>query len=288
MLYSLTLTHTHSHTRPLHYICVYAHRDDQYTIITPTFRRLDILEDFLHTFAVHPCKHVDSIIVSWAEVDVAPPDFQNSESYSIPVHVYVPPSSSLNDRFRRPPMLSTDAVLHMDDDLRIKCADLDYAFKVWQQNQDKIVGFADRGHQLNSDGDGYVYHIHPLKRDETGHQYSIILTNAAFLHSKYMDAYFTDELPREVREFVTENRNCEDIAMNFLVANRTRAGQVLVHAHLSHLGSKPNAGISTQTIPGQSNVHYTMRCKCLKQFTQAYGYNPLDYAWTSKEYFRSH
>lgn len=50
--------------------------------------------------------------------------------------------------------------------------------------------------------------------------YSIILTKAAILHHDFFVAYST-QMPQAVRSLVDELRNCEDIAMQFLIANAT-------------------------------------------------------------------
>ena len=47
----------------------------------------------------------------------------------------------------------------------------------------------------------------------------MILVKAAFFHRKYLEMYHDEkEHPREILEFVQENKNCEDIAMNFLIS----------------------------------------------------------------------
>lgn len=105
--------------------------------------------------------------------------------------------------------------------------------------------------------------------------YSMVLSKASFFHKKYLRLY-TNEMPSSIKEFVTENRfffhwlnpllgiliqclclsfmcliaplavwwfirNCEDIAMSFLVANVTDAppiwvkgNYIIVYKYLSH------------------------------------------------------
>ena len=72
--------------------------------------------------------------------------------------------------------------------------------------------------------------------------YSIILTKAAFLHHKYFDMY-TNIMPVSIREYVDENRNCEDIAMQYLISNHTGLPPLYVKGHLSDYGAL--GGIST-------------------------------------------
>ena len=49
---------------------------------------------------------------------------------------------------------------------------------------------------------------------------SMVLTGAAFYH-KYYHYLFTSSLPGKMKEWVDEHMNCEDIAMNYLIANVT-------------------------------------------------------------------
>lgn len=47
--------------------------------------------------------------------------------------------------------------------------------------------------------------------------YSIMLTKASIIHKKYLLDYHR-LLPNDILNFIDEHRNCEDIAMAFLVA----------------------------------------------------------------------
>jgi hypothetical protein len=55
----------------------------------------------------------------------------------------------------------------------------------------------------------------------------MVLTGAAFVHRYYLWAYW-HALPAAVRDYVDEYMNCEDIAMNFLVAHITRKPPIKV------------------------------------------------------------
>lgn len=49
---------------------------------------------------------------------------------------------------------------------------------------------------------------------------SMVLTGAAFYH-KYYHYLFTSSLPANLKKWVDDNINCEDVAMNYLIANVT-------------------------------------------------------------------
>ncbi len=49
--------------------------------------------------------------------------------------------------------------------------------------------------------------------------FTIILTKASFLHRRYLDEYFK-VLPENLVKEMDENRNCEDIAMAYVIAKQ--------------------------------------------------------------------
>ena len=49
----------------------------------------------------------------------------------------------------------------------------------------------------------------------------MVLTGAAFYHKYYSYIYFQN-MPKAIRDKVDEFMNCEDLAMNFLIADLTR------------------------------------------------------------------
>lgn len=57
----------------------------------------------------------------------------------------------------------------------------------------------------------------------------MILTKFMFLDSKYLHSFFDDKLvPSTVRAYIDQRRNCEDIAMNFLVAEMSQLPPIKV------------------------------------------------------------
>ena len=127
----------------------------------------------------------------------------------------------------------------VDDDMRVPCTELDFAFDVWRGSQQSIVGFMPRVHLR--DASGALTYRAWWKVWLTG-SYSIVLTKAAFLHHKYFQMYF-DRMPPAILAHIDSKRNCEDIAMQFLVSNYTDLPPVFVKGHLTDLGVF--GGIST-------------------------------------------
>jgi len=101
--------------------------------------------------------------------------------------------------------------------------------------------------------------------------YSIILTKAAFLHHDYFKQY-TYSMPKEIKDYVDNIRNCEDLAMQFLISNSSSLPPLYVQGHLSDLGTL--GGISTS-----KNVllagHMKSRSQCLNDLGNFYRGMPL-------------
>jgi hypothetical protein len=80
-----------------------------------------------------------------------------------------------------------------------------------------LVGFAPRmnAYDPRTDSDRYLRWQHTWWNGV----YSIILTKACFLHRRYLDEFFK-VLPAKLIEEMDRNRNCEDIAMAYVVAKQ--------------------------------------------------------------------
>ncbi|KAG5447343.1 hypothetical protein CSKR_114311, partial [Clonorchis sinensis] len=123
--------------------------------------------------------------------------------------------NSLNNRFLPLDLILTDAVLLLDDDVKLSKEEIEFGFDAWRENPDRIVGHPERGHRFDPKEKKWAYNAAPAGK------YSMILTGAAFLHKYYLYAY-TWDMPLAARELVDRTKNCEDIAMNFYVAHLTR------------------------------------------------------------------
>ncbi|KAJ7959707.1 Glycosyltransferase family 64 protein C4 [Quillaja saponaria] len=171
---------------------------------------------------------------------------------------------SLNNRFKEIKDLETDAVFSIDDDVIFPCSSVEFAFNVWKSAPDTMVGFVPRVHWVDSShGDNFRYggwwSVWWMGT------YSMVLSKAAFFHKKYFSLY-TNEMQASIREYVTKNRNCEDIAMSFLVANATGAPAIWVKGKIFETGS---TGISSL------GGHNEKRTECVNRFVAEYGRMPL-------------
>lgn len=76
-----------------------------------------------------------------------------------------------------------------------------------------IVGFFERAmtrRVVNSSQNMYVYGGKPPP-------YHFILTSASFLHHYYF-RLFAEKCPEDIRQMIDRQINCEDLAINFLIA----------------------------------------------------------------------
>ncbi|KAH9324370.1 hypothetical protein KI387_004548, partial [Taxus chinensis] len=243
-----------------------------YTVLINTWKRNDLLKQSVSHYA--GCSSVDAINVVWSETE--PPSeilqadlrrtvYSKSQISKKPDFRFnLNEVNNLNNRFRPIQDLRTDAIFSVDDDVIFPCSTLDFAFTVWQSAPDSMVGFVPRMHWVKKND---------AKRFTYGGwwsvwwmgTYSMVLSKAAFLHKKYLDMY-THQMSATIREYIIRERNCEDIAMSFLVANATSAPPIWVKGKIFEIGS---TGISS--IKG----HNERRTRCLNDFVSLYGHMPL-------------
>ncbi|KAD7480276.1 hypothetical protein E3N88_03412 [Mikania micrantha] len=245
-----------------------------YTLLINTWKRYDLLKQSISHYT--SCPGLDSIHIVWSEPD--PPSdslvkFLNhivksntkNDRY-IELIFDINKEDSLNNRFKEIKNPMTDAVFSIDDDIIFPCSSVEFAFGVWQSAPDTMVGFVPRIHlinQLKENGNSYIYGgWWPVWWTGT---YSMILSKASFFHIKYLHMY-TNEMPASLLEYVKRNRNCEDIAMSFMVANATNAPPIWAKGNIFEIGS---TGISSL------GGHSKKRTECVNRFASLFGRMPL-------------
>ncbi|KAG6716775.1 hypothetical protein I3842_04G065000 [Carya illinoinensis] len=245
-----------------------------YTVLINTWKRNSLLKQSVAHYA--SCSGTDAIHVVWSETDPPPETlkaylkkvvFSKSQAAHKPNFRFdINQEDNLNNRFRPIEELRTDAIFSIDDDVIVPCATLNFAFTVWQSAPFTMVGFVPRTHRLDmaNNGDAYYKYGGWWSVWWMG-TYSMVLSKAAFFHRKYLDIY-THKMPSSIHDYVSRERNCEDIAMSLLVANATSAPPIWVKGKIYEIGS---SGISS--LKGHSDS----RNKCLNDFISLYGTMPL-------------
>lgn len=243
------------------------------TVVINTFRRPEIMKGAVEHYT--RCNVVKYIYIIWSEETL--PSEALKSNFAARKHPEIGFSiqkvDSLNTRFKPIEDAHTDAIFAVDDDMRVSCKDLELGYETWRNSPKNLVGYMPRLHLRGNDGSltyrcwWYVW-WHGA--------YSIVLTKAAFLHHEYFNLY-TNVMPQSVRDLVDRVRNCEDIAMQYLVSNTTSLPPIFVRGSLQDMGVL--GGISTQKSI-LTAAHIDQRSQCLIELDKIYGHDPLVYSHT--------
>ncbi|MBA0781529.1 hypothetical protein Gotri_002450 [Gossypium trilobum] len=251
-------------------LCKYRGR---YSIVINTWKRYDLLKKSISHYT--SCPRLDSIHIVWSEPD--PPSdslkrylnhvmrSNSRKDQQVELVFDINKEDSLNNRFKEIKDLKTDAVFSIDDDVIFPCTSVEFAFTVWQSASDTMVGYVPRMHWVDQKKGENKYKYGGWWSVWWTGTYSMVLSKAAFFHKKYLKLY-TDEMPASLKEYITKNRNCEDIAMSFLVANATDAPPIWVKGKIFEIGS---TGISSL------GGHSERRTECVNKFVDEFGRMPL-------------
>ncbi|KAI6183357.1 Exostosin-like 3 [Aphelenchoides bicaudatus] len=235
---------------------------EQFTVVILTHNRDAVLYDSLER--LYRCPYLNKVIVVWNNLDRQPPN--TWPKLHVPLVFIRAKTNSLNNRFLPYDQIETgnrnilEAVLSLDDDIDLKKHEIVFAFRVWRENRDRIVGFPARYHARYGD-DLYYNSNHTC-------QFSAILTGAAFIHKNYFYGY-TNQMPSIIREKIDEWMNCEDLAMNFFVSHLVRKPPIKTTSKWTL-----KCPTCTETLSNDDN-HFNKRHNCIRFFIEVYGYNPL-------------
>uniref|UniRef100_A0A0N4Z425 Glyco_transf_64 domain-containing protein n=1 Tax=Parastrongyloides trichosuri TaxID=131310 RepID=A0A0N4Z425_PARTI len=233
---------------------------DKYTVVMLTYRRIPGLNYSLTQFNNET--NVDKIIVIWNDPDLIQLPNKDQWAKSIPPVFFVKPTgNSLNNRFLPYDIIKTEAILSLDDDQRLTPSLLHYTFDVWKFNRDVLVGYSSK---LTTKNDSLVY---IAKKSET---YDLLLTSLSMLNRKYL-FYYTYNFPSNIKRYIDDKMNCEDIAMNFMIAILTNKPNALF-TNVEDLSRCDNCiahGLS------KDKNHYIERSDCVELFSNTFGGNPM-------------
>ncbi|GMH44242.1 hypothetical protein BSKO_12176 [Bryopsis sp. KO-2023] len=237
---------------------------DRFTLILNSFHRQDLMRKAIKHYAI--CPIIEEIRVIWCEDGVPPTKDSDSRYYSSEKTVIydVMDDTSLNNRFKPIKGLRTEAVMSIDDDIYVPCSDLDKAFQAWKIRKRQLVGFFPRVHTMNAECK-YEYSLGTSTFIQG--DYSIVLSKAAILHRDYLELY-SNHMPQNMRDYVDTHRNCEDITIQFLVANVTHEPPEFVNS--LWITDKGKGPLKVQGISSGGN-HLETRTTCLNDLTALYG-----------------
>uniref|UniRef100_A0A5S6QUL4 Glycosyl transferase 64 domain-containing protein n=1 Tax=Trichuris muris TaxID=70415 RepID=A0A5S6QUL4_TRIMR len=230
---------------------------EQFTVVMLTYNREQVLIQALLRLADLP--YLNKVIVVW-NGESEPSSDLVWPKLSAPIVVLRPGKNSLNNRFLPFAQIETEAILSVDDDVQLRHDEIIFAFRAWRESRQRIVGFPGRFHS-------WINHSWYYNSSHSC-ELSMILTGAAFIHKHYLYLY-TYWMPQAIRNVVDKMMNCEDVAMNFLVAHVTRLPPLKVTSRWTFACPMCSNTLSN------SESHYSKRHRCLAVLMDIYGYNPL-------------
>lgn len=142
--------------------------------------------------------------------------------------------------------------------------EIQFGYQVWREFPDRLVGYPNRLHLWEKDKNNWKY------ESEWTNANSIILTGASFYHKYYSHAY-THLTPAHVVNWVDDHMNCEDILMNFVIANLTAKAPLKVSPRKKFKCTECGLQNSISVDPG----HMVERSECINFFVKEFGKMPL-------------
>lgn len=125
---------------------LHTHSSAPISIVTPTYRRLDMLPRFLDTYAGGKIPSLRHITIQWVDSQSSPPAWleERMKAAKVPCRLRVMNATSLNERFRPDESIGTSAVLSLDDDVLLRPVDVEQGYQAWRQfgqGRRRMVGF---------------------------------------------------------------------------------------------------------------------------------------------------
>ncbi|XP_044741369.1 exostosin-1 [Chrysoperla carnea] len=173
-------------------------------------------------------------------------------------------TTGISQRFYPHSLIQTAGVLSLDEDSLLTTDEIDFAFQVWREFPERIVGYPARSHYWDDSKSSWGY------TSKWTNDYSIVLTGAAFYH-RYYNVLYTHWLNPLLHKTVEQSQNCEDILMNFLVSHVTRRPPIKVTQRKQYKEQQ----LSGVRSPWNDPDHFVQRQTCLNTFAAVFGYMPL-------------
>lgn len=249
-------------TNPL-FLPTIAPKSHGFTAVILTYDRLESLFEVILRVVQAPS--LSKVLVVWNNQKKPPPSAALWPKINKPLKVVQTKENKLSNRFYPYEEIETEAVLAIDDDIVMLTADeLEFGYEVWREFPDRIVGFPSRVHLWDNGTGKWKY------ESEWTNEISMVLTGAAFYH-KYYSYLYTTSMPGDIKEWVDDHMNCEDIAMNFLVANVTGKAPIKVTPRKKFKCPEcTNVEMLSADV-----IHMAERSECINKFAQIYGLMPL-------------
>ncbi|XP_077143191.1 exostosin-2 [Ranitomeya variabilis] len=234
-----------------------------FTAVVLTYDRVESL--FRVITEVSKVPSLSKLLVVWNNQNKSPPEESLWPKIRVPLKVVRTAENKLSNRFFPYDEIETEAVLAIDDDIIMLTSDeLQFGYEVWREFPDRLVGYPGRLHLWDHEMNKWKY------ESEWTNEVSMVLTGAAFYH-KYFNYLYTYKMPGDIKNWVDTHMNCEDIAMNFLVANVTGKAPIKVTPRKKFKCPECTAidGLSLD------QTHMVERSECINKFATVFGTMPL-------------
>lgn len=240
------------------------------TIVVNTYRREACLRRVVTHY--HTCR-VTQIRVVWNQPKHELPEWlQNvTKLYARSKRIVadINDENRLTNRFRPRPF-PTEAVFSVDDDLMWSCRIIRAAFRVWQAEPDRMVGFSARyidpldpmsearlpprsrasgGLMLNTQLKYWCSSYWPM-----GIANIVLATKGGILRGSWYSAYFSDELA-SLREMIDANRTAEDVLMAMVHVRATGTPPVLLTTRSVDWLQKLDCGPRSASLTNDDTKH---------------------------------
>ncbi|XP_005097141.1 exostosin-2 [Aplysia californica] len=233
-----------------------------FTAVILTYDRVDSLFQVVRQVGKVPS--LAKVIVVWNNQEIQPPAMSKWPNIGKPIKVIQTKFNRLSNRFFPYDEIETECILALDDDIIMLTADeMEFGYEVWRENPDRLVGYPSRLHLWQNETQSYSY------ESEWMNSISMVLTGAAF-HHKYFSFMYTYGMPGNLRQWVDDHINCEDIAMNFLVTNITGKAPIKVVPR-----KKFKCPECVKEMLSADTSHMVERSECINCFEKLYGSMPL-------------
>ncbi|RXN21604.1 exostosin-2 [Labeo rohita] len=238
-------------------------RSPGFTAVVLTYDRIESLFRVITEISKVPS--LAKLLVVWNNQNKSPPEESLWPKVAVPLKVVRTKENKLSNRFFPFDEIETEAVLAIDDDIIMLTSDeLQFGYEVWREFPDRLVGYPGRLHLWDHEMGKWKY------ESEWTNEVSMVLTGAAFYH-KYFNYLYTYKMPGDIKNWVDAHMNCEDIAMNFLVANITGKAPIKVTPRKKFKCPECTAidGLSLD------QTHMVERSECINKFATVFGTMPL-------------
>ncbi|KAK6472679.1 exostosin-2 isoform X1 [Huso huso] len=238
-------------------------RSPGFTAVVLTYDRVESLFRVITEISKVPS--LSKLLVVWNNQNKSPPEESLWPKITVPLKVVRTTENKLSNRFFPYDEIETEAVLAIDDDIIMLTSDeLQFGYEVWREFPDRLVGYPGRLHLWDHEMSKWKY------ESEWTNEVSMVLTGAAFYH-KYFNYLYTYKMPGDIKNWVDAHMNCEDIAMNFLVANVTGKAPIKVTPRKKFKCPECTAidGLSLD------QTHMVERSECINKFASVFGMMPL-------------